>query len=161
MSPYRKLKDREDYSKHWIDKKLVRAINANRDNRYYLFRNVLSSHSVTAVRKVLPKKQLYIIANKRKYDQDGHRKLTNQFRNLTISYRKPKDPSNMQQQEMTVSQFYKVVASKLGIFGENAVNTGERETTSACLAEYDKLIKHEANLEVFVFYNEDYTDIKI
>jgi hypothetical protein len=67
----------------------------------------------------------------------------------------------MQQQEMTVSQFYKVVASKLGIFGEKTVNTGERETTSACLAEYDKLIKHEANLEVFIFYNEDYTDIKI
>ena len=56
----------------------------------------------------------------------------------------------MQQQEMTVSQFYKVVASKLGIFGEKTIN-GKREITSACLAEYDKLIKHEANLEVFIF----------
>ena len=141
---YRKKKDQKYFSDHWIEKKLVHHITKNKDNRYYLFRKVLSTTAVETCLKLKPKDDALSIIEQggRKFDANGKIRLTKFFRKTNISFqqriRKPSsksDTNRTAKQQMTISEFYIAVASYLGM-------------TNAHLVPTDKLIVHGKELKV-------------
>lgn len=141
MTAYTTKKDKEKYQKTWIKAKTVKNINSNPDKRFYLFKKVLSQASVLKCCSKMPgNNKMYTIqkaGGRRRYAQDGHDPLQDCLRNEYINFRKNETRAIEQgQQKMKVSDFYLLIASKLGIEDPH-------------LCDKDKLILHEPQLQVF------------
>ncbi len=135
-SGYRKKKNKEFYLKTRITNKLVRLIKEQVvvDNRFYLFKKVLSGDGVTRCLHHLPRSSLHVLEEGRKYAQDGNLNLQKALRNEFVQFcNKARGPGS---QLMVFREFLLKVASTLGMI-------------DAKLAEHDKLIQHEIGLEVF------------
>ena len=153
-SSYANKKGNEYYANHSIEQKLVRVIANSTDERYYLFRNVLSTASVRECLNVvaeIPHRRLSSIEQGgRKFDataeSDNSRKLQEIVRASDVFFqqRRSKSATKQQQEEMKLPTFYLTVAAKLGI-------------EKACLGPTDRLIVHDPSLKVcylFFFYND-------
>ena len=131
---------------HSIEQRVNKVIYAanKKDNRYYLFRNVLSSDTVKQCLEVLPPRSHLSSIQKggRQFDatadSENSQELQSIIRNADVCFQQRSQSTEMQ--KMKLSRFYITVASKLGI-------------ANACLGLKDRLIVHDYSLKVcYLFF---------
>jgi hypothetical protein len=143
---YAKEKAKEFYAKHSIEQRVNKVIYAanKEDNRYYLFRNVLSSETVSKCLEVLPRSGNLssIQLGGRQFDAKAESKNSKNMqyiiRNADV-YFQQRSQSATERQKMKLPAFYMTVASKLGI-------------ANARLGLKDRLIVHDYSLKVCYFF---------
>jgi len=146
-SSYAKVKAKEFYANHSIEQRVNKVIYAanKKDNRYYLFRNVLSSETVSKCLEVLPcsGNLSSIQLRGRKFDAKAEstnsKNLQHIIRNADVSFQQRRTQSATERQKMKLPAFYMTVASKLGI-------------ANARLGLKDRLIVHDYSLKVCYFF---------
>ena len=119
------------YKKKRIDIKIVQNLSIQKklDPRFIIFKKVLSEEAIVESLLHLPR-NLYKLEDHRLFAQDGNKTLQEFLRKQFVF-------GNIEgQQNMTLPQFYLSIAKKNGIL-------------DAKLAPDDKLILHEASLQVF------------
>lgn len=146
-SSYAKKIAKERYLKHAIERRLEKVIDAanEKDNRYYLFSNVLSSDTVTKCLAVLPSSIcLSSIQNGgRQFDADADSKKSRELQKIireeaSVVFKQRRSSKSLQ--EMKLATFYLMIASKLGI-------------ANASLGLKDRLIVHDSILQVcYLFF---------
>lgn len=152
-SSYAKEKAKEFYANHSIEQRVNKVIYAanKKDNRYYLFRNVLSSETVSKCLEVLPRSGNLssIQLGGRQFDAKAESKnsknLQHIIRNADV-YFQQRSQSATERQKMKLPAFYLMIASKLGL-------------TNANLGLTDRLIVHDNSLKVCYFFYSDYYTI--
>ena len=152
---YAKEKAKEFYANHSIEQRVNKVIYAanKKDNRYYLFRNVLSSETVSKCLENLPRSGNLssIQLGGRQFDAKAESKnskiLQHIIRNADV-YFQQRSQSATERQKMKLPAFYLMIASKLGL-------------TNASLGLTDRLIVHDHSLKVcYFFYSDNYTIYK-
>ena len=133
--------------KHAIERRLEKVIYAanEKDNRYYLFRNVLSSVTVRQCLAVLPSRiHLSSIQNGgRQFDADADSENSQKLQKIireeaSVVFKQRRSSKSLQ--EMKLATFYLMIASKLGI-------------ANASLGLKDRLIVHDPILQVcYLFF---------
>jgi hypothetical protein len=143
---YAKEKAKEFYANHSIEQRVNKVIYAanKKDNRYYLFRNVLSSETVSKCLENLPRSGNLssIQLGGRQFDAKAESKnskiLQHSIRNADV-YFQQRSQSATERQKMKLPAFYLMIASKLGL-------------TNASLGLTDRLIVHDNSLKVCYFF---------
>jgi hypothetical protein len=143
---YAKEKAKEFYANHSIEQRVNKVIYAanKKDNRYYLFRNVLSSETVSKCLENLPRSGNLssIQLGGRQFDAKAESKnskiLQHIIRNADV-YFQQRSQSATERQKMKLPAFYLMIASKLGL-------------TNASLGLTDRLIVHDNSLKVCYFF---------
>ena len=128
-----KLRNQNHYKKFCIDKKIKQIISKQykKDNRYIVFKKVLSKQTITECLLKIPRQQLYQLEPGRLFAVHGNNSLQEFLRNQNVFPNKD-DTS----QKLNYPDFQLTVADKLGY-------------PNPQLALHDKALLHETSLQVF------------
>ena len=143
MSSHRRSKDKENYHKRWIEKKIRDIIlQANKKEKvYYVFKNVLSSRQVSIAVDNIPRSCMYHLEQGRKWAQQGNVHLQVFLRSQNIHFQKKNEEDKEDEEEIRqkikLPKFYLEIARILGLEKPN-------------LCEMDKCIRHDEDLEVSI-----------